>query len=176
MWMLICVSTGVILCTWAVFKVAKKHEQWVHSDEYRRKQICNFDEVITESVFDTIAKYELKYLSRLDYYEISGPKVYVCVYSQSGASSWKFCLDYNDFGRVSGEYWVYSENHKSSIPETIGNRIKRDIEKCKTGELIIENLAEKKENKGAIKRFCPYCGQRLVQRPRNFCEYCGNPI
>ena len=173
MWILACVCAGIMFCTWCVLKIANKYDKWKRSDKYRRKQVCSFDDSITEYDFERIIKHELKHLKRLESYEIRGVFVFVNVYSQSGVSIWRFCLDYNDFGNVTGEYWVYSENLKSSIPVVLGDRIKRDIELCKIGELNIIETEKQPIPGKKIKKYCPYCGQRLELRQRNFCEYCG---
>ena len=165
-----------MFCTWCVLKIANKYDKWKRSDKYRRKQVCSFDDSITEHDFERIIKHELERLKRLEHYEIRGALVFVYIYSQSGASIWHFCLDYNDFGYVTGEYWVYSENLKSSIPVELGDRIKRDIELCKNGELNIEKISKQKTLERKMKRYCPYCGEKLELRRRNFCEYCGNSL
>ena len=60
---------------------------------------------------------------------ISGPIVKGTVESQSGLSKWNFTVDFNNYGRISGKYWVKSENKDSSIPKHIAEKIKSEIEK-----------------------------------------------
>lgn len=176
MWVLVCVCAGILICAYGVSWIAGKYDEWKHSDKYRRKQVCNFDNSLTAYDFERIIKHELKHIKRLEHYEIRGVLVFVYIYSQSGASIWRCCLDFNDFGHVSGEYWVYSENLSSSIPVVLGDRIKRDIELCKNGELNIAETEKQPIPEKKIKKYCPYCGQRLELRQRNFCEYCGGAL
>lgn len=61
---------------------------------------------------------------------IEGPIVYGTVRSQSGISDWSFTIDFNDFGRITGSYWLSSDNRDSEIPSTIAKRMKSDILDC----------------------------------------------
>lgn len=54
--------------------------------------------------------------------------VYGAIDSQSGASRWSFRLDYNDYGKLTGRYWLFSENDDSTIPKRIGDRIQDEIQ------------------------------------------------
>ena len=47
--------------------------------------------------------------------------------SQSGISEWDFELDFNDYGKITGTYWISSDNYDSMIPETLGNLIQKAI-------------------------------------------------
>lgn len=56
-----------------------------------------------------------------------GPIIYGTVDSQSGLSEWSFKLDFNDYGILSGKYWLTTDNSDSSIPETIAERIQEAL-------------------------------------------------
>lgn len=49
------------------------------------------------------------------------------VLSQSGISEWEFELDFNDYGKITGSYWIYSDNYDSMIPKALGNSIQEEI-------------------------------------------------
>ena len=43
--------------------------------------------------------------------------------SQSGLTSCDFEIDFNDYGHITGKYWISSENPESSIPKHITQNI-----------------------------------------------------
>ncbi len=56
-----------------------------------------------------------------------GPVVYGIVESQSGLSEWSFTIDFNDYGHITGEYWITTDNDDSIIPERVAGRIREAI-------------------------------------------------
>ena len=92
--------------------------------EKRRKETpCNFDEGITEKEFAQIAKAEVRKIKRLKNIYVRGPVVYGTVVAQSGISDWTFVIDFNDYGKVTGKYWILSENQDSNIPQRVAQNI-----------------------------------------------------
>ena len=87
----------------------------------RKQTPCTFDDIITESVFSAIVRHATR-IRRIKRVSIRGPVVEGTVLSQSGISEWNFTIDFNDYGRVSGKYWISSENHDSNIPERVAAR------------------------------------------------------
>lgn len=85
-----------------------------------------FDEV-TEEEFQIIAKNVGKYTNRLIDFIVDKKTIYGIVESQSGLSDWKFKIDFNDYGHITGRYWIVSENEDSNIPYYIANNIKSVI-------------------------------------------------
>lgn len=57
-----------------------------------------------------------------------GAKVYGSVRSQSGLTEWDFTIDFNDYGKISGAYWLWSENEDSLIPEYIAKEMQKKID------------------------------------------------
>ena len=49
------------------------------------------------------------------------------VRSNSGLSTWSFSLDFNEWGHITGEYWISQDNDDSSIPDYVGDTISRMI-------------------------------------------------
>ncbi len=86
---------------------------------------CRFPKYLSESDFADIAS-AAAYSNRVSVYT-QGPIVYGEVESQSGLSTWEFQLSFNDKRRITGAYYISSDNSDSSIPHNIGNTIKSEI-------------------------------------------------
>lgn len=106
------------------------HQNWQNAerDRERRETPCHFNEGISESDFCEIAGSAKKGVSRIRSIHVNGPTVCGVVRSQSGISEWRFELDFNDWGHITGQYWVRSENSDSQIPRLVGDRMKEEIE------------------------------------------------
>ena len=99
-------------------------------DEKKRKSTpCKFEESLSEKQFRQIAISEAKKIKRLWLDEIDGSVIYCTVRTVSGLSEWEFNVDYNDYGKITGKYWLNSENNESIIPETYATRVQDRITK-----------------------------------------------
>jgi len=92
-------------------------------NERRRSNTVIFDDVLTEELFEEIVKLCVKKINRIIDYEIDNGIVYATVRSQSGLTAWDFQLDFNDYGEISGTYWITSDNDDSEIPNYLGDMI-----------------------------------------------------
>lgn len=99
----------------------------------RINTICSFQEGITKLEFETMARRVSKRIKRLQI-DVDAPIIYCKVESQSGISTWKFTVDFNDFGHITGSWWITRrDNHDSSIPNRYADLMKEAIEdKLKT--------------------------------------------
>lgn len=69
-----------------------------------------------------------KSIKRLKVLRINNYVVHCKVDTVSGISSWEFSLNFNDYGRLTGNFDVSStDNYDSSIPESFGNKIKNIV-------------------------------------------------
>ncbi len=91
---------------------------------------CSFDMGVSEQEFRIIAEKELKRIKRINKGWVDGHVVFAIVESNSGISDWKFSIDYNDYGHVTGRYWIISDNKNSKIPESVATRICWGIEQA----------------------------------------------
>lgn len=99
------------------------------AEEKRRKSICcSFNDGISQNEFNDIVCLSIKNIKRLSETHIDGAILYGTVLSKSGISTWRFSIDFNDYGHITGRYWVSSDNNDSDIPLAIANRIKTYIE------------------------------------------------
>lgn len=105
-------------------KVKKQNDE----EKRRKSTVCNFDGEITEEDFDAMVRCSGKGIKRIIGLSVDGPVVYGTVRSQSGISDWNFRIDFNDYGEVTGRYWISSDNKDSEIPKTIAKRIAQQID------------------------------------------------
>ena len=93
----------------------------------RKETPCNFDNGISKSEFYEIIEKECTAIKRIKEFTVDGPVVRAKVSSQSGISEWRFKIDFNDYGKITGNYWISTKNQDSKIPETIAKQIKASI-------------------------------------------------
>ncbi len=101
------------------------------SQETKRRKnspLC-FDEGLTQSEFIEIAHKIAKRTSRVSDAVVAGMVVTLHVASNSGLSTWSAQIDYNDYGHLTGTYWLYAENSDSLIPRHFANEMRSQIEK-----------------------------------------------
>lgn len=100
-------------------------------EERKRKSIpCDFTEGISKEEFESIARQSGKRIKRLSALTIDGTVVRGTVQSQSGISEWTFTVDFNDYGKISGKYWISTTNSDSDIPKKVAENIKDGILNC----------------------------------------------
>lgn len=96
-------------------------------DAKRRNTLCKFKDGITYEDFSAIAHKAEKQMKRIKKVTISGVAIYCTVESQTGYSDWNFCVDFNDWGHITGTYWKNTENFDSNIPKHFGDMVSGDI-------------------------------------------------
>lgn len=148
-------------------------------DESRRKNmVCHFDGEITKEEFYAIVKRCGNGMSRLTDIYADETMVYGTVRSQRDKSDWCFRIDFNDYGRLTGQYRLFSDNRSSDIPKYIAERIAEQIRIFPDGmdesfdeEIYRIELEEAiKEEESAR---CPYCGEKNSNEDAKFCMHCG---
>lgn len=95
----------------------------------RKATPCNFDNGISQTKFNSIIEIEIKKVDRIESFSINETTVRAWVRSQSGMSEWRFKIDFNDYGKITGNYWLTSKNTDSKIPESIAENIKKAIQR-----------------------------------------------
>ena len=89
----------------------------------RKNTLCMFEDGVSQDEFNLIVEDTCKTISRVIDFKTKGPVVSGKIRSQSGVSEWSFEIDFNDYGHITGKYWISSKNNESKIPETIAQRI-----------------------------------------------------
>lgn len=144
--------------------------------ERRKSTPCRFIDGFSEYEFEQMVKRASKSIRRVSEVSVDGPNVYGVVQSQSGISEWKFKLDFNDYGHITGTFWCSSDNDDSNIPERLGEMIKNEINHYSSGIYYEED--DETPEYGTYQRngYCPYCGKQLTVRDALFCTYCGGKL
>ena len=92
-----------------------KIKQDADEEKRRKNTVCHFDGEISEEEFYVIVKRGGKGIRRITSLYAEGTMVYGTVRSQSGISNWCFTVDFNDYGKLTGKYWISTENNDSNI-------------------------------------------------------------
>jgi hypothetical protein len=87
----------------------------------------NYSPSISKDDFECLVRKCAKRIKRIESLEINGPFILGVVSSQSGISEWKFKLDFNDWGCLTGAYWIWQENDDSQLPQALANKIVEEI-------------------------------------------------
>ena len=93
----------------------------------RRNTPCIFTSTLTKHDFSEIAINVAKPIKRLTV-SVHNEFVEGTVRTASGINTWTFKLDFNDYGEVTGRYWVRNcENFDSKIPTSYAEQLKKAI-------------------------------------------------
>lgn len=152
-----------ILAIYLFFKI-KKHIDTKKYNSIRTNHPCVFDEKLTQEQFKNIVCITTAHIKRIVSVQVTLAEIECTVRSQSGESEWSFSLDFNDWGHVSGNYWIWSENSDSSLPNSLGKMIQDKIK---------NHFEDSTPNKKTNNFFCMYCGTKIPSLDAKFCPRCG---
>lgn len=157
---------------------AKKIKHNIGEEIKRKNTICRFDGGISKEEFYTMVKCGGKGIRRITSLYAEGAMVYGTVRSNSGISDWCFRIDFNDYGKLTGTYWLSTGNIDSNIPKLVASRIAQQIKNYPDSvdgsfkEEFYREEAEQRRRKQAT-AYCPYCGKQVPDEEAKFCMYCG---
>ena len=155
-----------------LISISQKERKRKHQESVRRNTPCVFCDGFSEYEFEHLVKQVGQRIRRISDISVCGPIVYGVVQSQSGISEWNFTLDFNDYGHVTGKYWISSDNDDSGIPERLGDMIQSAINDYLSEDDSAEyNEYPKLSTGGYI--YCPYCGKQQTFTNALFCAFCG---
>lgn len=107
----------------------RKEEEARQKEIQRKNTLCVFSAQLSKDEFEQIVLNVAKPIKRLTV-KISNQFVTGIVRTQSGIDTWEFCLDFNDFGKVTGNYWwVNKGNPDSKIPQSYATQLQNEIVK-----------------------------------------------
>lgn len=156
----------------------EEHEAWLRELEERRKRnerrkrtAFRFYDDLSREEFSRIVAESRKGIKRLVSISCTGSTVTGVVRSQSKLTEWTFWLDFNDWGRLTGSYWITSENDDSVIPKVVGDRISSAII-SKVGRVARQEPAPEEPIEFVP---CPGCGE-FVQADSLVCPECGRSL
>jgi hypothetical protein len=93
----------------------------------RKSTPMMFDDRITQQDFVTISTRIAERTPRISRITTIGVTVLLEVRSNSGLSTWTAEIDFNDYGRLTGNYWLQSANTQSPIPEFFAHALQEEI-------------------------------------------------
>ena len=117
---------GVGFTGWILKKFADAEKER-EEEERRVNSPCRFLDGISQKEFASIAIRTGKRFRRVTEISVDGPIVYGTVQTQSGLSEWYFKIDFNDYGHLTGNYWISTDNSDSNIPGHVANAISAAI-------------------------------------------------
>jgi hypothetical protein len=99
------------------------------AQETKRRKSCplSFNDGLTQSDFVEIARDVAKGTTRVGHVAVTGVTVTLHVRSNSGLSTWTAEVDFNDYGRVTGAYWLKTDTD-SIVPKHFAEAVKKRIE------------------------------------------------
>ena len=185
----------------AMIKATKRNKQrrlQEQAEEERRKNTpCHFVDGISENAFSRIVKRSSKRFRRLKVTRIDGAVIYLEYYSQSGLSSYNAVIDFNDYGHITGRYWLENENEDSNLPTAFADYLSKQLieklesfdddfecdrsESSNTNKNTVKyssntnNTNQSNVDKNVFPSFCRNCGVRLIDKPY-WWNYCGTQI
>lgn len=106
---------------------ANEEEEARAEQERRVNTACYFGDGISENEFKEIANQARKKIKRSFDISVNGPVVNGTVQSISGISEWHFTVDFNDYGHITGKYWLNSENKDSKLPKRFAEIMSTEI-------------------------------------------------
>lgn len=175
----------VILCIiffiW-LFKPSKKEKQEREESLSRTNSWIGFIDDISEEEFKSIVMSRIPHSPRIKEIATRGPIVYGTVYTQSRLSEWNFEIDFNDYGHITGSYWLSSDNDDSNVPKYIADNIKDGLKKALSAASDIETENDirfnepEKESIYKEYKFCPYCGKPVANPKSIYCTSCGKEM
>ena len=165
---------------------AKKLEQEKSREDYRKSIPCVFDNGITESEFAVIVRRAISNSRKIKDCLVSGPVVFCTVVSGVGDAYWSFKIDFNDFGHITGKYWILSDYEDVAYPTHIAKKIEKLI---KTFPQWVDDEFEEEldqEETGndqctihfekARRKKCPHCSVPVKLADAKFCTACGKSL
>lgn len=122
----------------ALAREEAKLKKAIATEKRRQNTPFCYPDYLTQEQFEEIAKVSIKPMKKkFANYGVVDGKFYGTVISQSGISEWDFVVDFNDFGKLTGEYWLQSENEDSTIPRRVAETIRYAV--C---EILAENSSQ----------------------------------
>lgn len=95
----------------------------------RKNSPLRFDSRLSAQEFADIASRIARKTPRVVWVDTTGMAVTLTVRSNSGLTTWTAEVDFNDYGRLTGTYWLNSENAQSTIPRFFANALQEEVVK-----------------------------------------------
>lgn len=93
----------------------------------RKGSPLQFDDALTPADFRAIVQGAARQTPRVKHAEVVGMTIVLHVRSNTGLSVWRAEADFNDYGRLTGSYWLSSGNSESVIPRHFADLVQAEI-------------------------------------------------
>lgn len=160
----------------------EKQKRIARQELIRRNAVCLFEDGISQEDFEAIALGECQRTENVLDAQVDGPVIQGIMSSQHSFAEWEFKIDFNDYGHITGKYWLWSENDNTEIPEMVAENICEALRYYQPaqgyGQFESQGSVEPEyENSAAYHiSFCPYCGSKQYEMNPNFCLACGKKL
>ena len=151
----------------AIAKIAMDAFDDSEEEKLRKNTSFEFPDEMPEAKFQAIAMKTGRGYRQIAEIHTEGPVV--CGEVLAGSSFWNFEIDFNDYGKLTGRYWVTSEDSFSDLPDKIAERISAEIQGFETS-------SEPETEQERIVNYCPCCGRWISEEGANFCTSCGTKL
>lgn len=94
----------------------------------RKSTPAEFDDRFTRRDFEALVSTSAAKVPRLESFNISSLVVTLRIRSNSGVSAWEAEVDFNDYGRATGRYWITSANDQSPLPQFFANAVSESVQ------------------------------------------------
>lgn len=101
--------------------------RFLRESKRRQRSPLQFTEQLTQEDFNALVEEIARVTPRLTHVTTSGLITTMDVRSNSGLTSWKAVIDFNDFGSPTGRYWIHAENKQSPIPEFFAKKVQSEL-------------------------------------------------
>ncbi len=113
----------------ALYVHGRETKRRAEEEERRRNSPLVFDDRLSYQDFQDLIGEIAKKTPRLLDVSITGLVVFLEVRSNSGLTTWTASIDFNDFGHLTGRFWLNTDNTQSPIPKFLANAVQAEIQR-----------------------------------------------
>jgi len=95
--------------------------------ERRKNSPLSFDDGVSKIELMQITQHSRARFPRIRTAFVSGMTIHIRVLSNSGLTEWDAEIDFNDYGHLTGSYWLSTENDDSLIPHAFAELVSTAI-------------------------------------------------
>jgi hypothetical protein len=118
------IGGGVAWLARSVYRNAQEAQE----TKRRRSSPLSFNDGISQEDFAEMATAIADRTPRVLWAEIVGMTAVLRVESNTGLSIWRAKVDFNDYGHLTGAYWIDSDNSESLVPSYFADALSTQIE------------------------------------------------
>lgn len=107
----------------------KEAKRQAEEEQRRKNSPLVFDPRLGYQDFQDLVGEIAKTTPRLLGFRISGLVVSLEVRSNSGLTTWSATTDFNDYGHLTGRYWLTTDNTQSPIPQFFAHAVQAEIQR-----------------------------------------------